>query len=195
MAQNLQHVVTGILGQMQVCRDFSRKEVLREQLLRVDTRLLVLERVSWRGGKSVPVDAKDSVCRLTLEKMADAFEEGTAAWQEEGVGGRRVLAGAMLEVAVSHAALAQRDGRLERFVRGPFAGLGALAALVAAAEDLLEMEDLPRLGELVALARRVPATEVLESECLACDDFRDALLKFEYRLRARETGSIREAGG
>jgi len=163
MAHNLQQALTGILGEMQVCRDAVRKKELRDQLERVDARLSVLERRSWRKGVQLPADARETVCRLALEKMADALEEGAAAWvHAKATDGRNVLAGAMLEIGVRFAVTAQREGMLARYVRGPHAGLAALAEFVANGQDCLEMEDSPTMAALVGLARAIPSMEQLE---------------------------------
>ena len=168
MAHNLQQALTGILGEMQVCRDAVRKNELRDQLTRVDARLSVLERRSWRTGVQLPADARDTVCRLALEKMADALEEAAAAWvQAEATDGRRVLVGAMLEIGVRFAVTAQREGMLARYVKGPHAGLAALAEFVANGQDCLEMADTSTLSALVGLARSIPSMEQLEGDSKA----------------------------
>lgn len=186
MAVNLQQALTAILGEMQVCRDAARRDELRGQLLRVDARASVLDRVSLRKGTLIPPSGQDVVCRLALEKMADSLEAGATGWTEaEATNGSRVYAGAMLEVGVRFAGAAQREGILRRYVRGPHAALAALAVFVANGQDCIEMEDLPHLADLVSQARAFPAREILDGENTASVDFRRALSEMGDRLQER----------
>lgn len=186
MAHNLQQAITAILGEMQVCRDASRGNELRNHLLRVDARLSVLERISWRRGVALPVNGQDSVSRLALEKMADAVEEAATAWTEaKATNGRNVLAGAMLEVGVRFAGAASREGILRRYVRGPYAGLAALANAIVNGQDCIEMKDAPALAALVHHAREIPAREEFAADAVASNQFRQTLAEFVQTLDDR----------
>ena len=171
---------------MQVCRDAARKKELRDQLTRVDARLSVLERRSWRKGVQLPADGRDTVCRLALEKMADALEEAAAAWvQAEATDGRKVLVGAMLEIGLRFGGVAQREGKLARYVRGPPAGLAVVAEFVVNGQDCLEMEDSPTLAALVGFARAIPSMEQLEGDGKAGDALLKTLGEFKQLLEDR----------
>jgi hypothetical protein len=65
------------------------------------------------------------------------------------------------------------------------ARLAALAEVAANEQYSLEMDDLPRLVELVARARAVPAREVVDGETAACADFQKSLAEMGVRLRTR----------
>lgn len=186
IANGLFQTLMGLLARQQGLRGYLDREELRRQQTRVEQRLSVIERAIWRKGGHLPRRIDDGPVVHGLEKMADAFEEGAAAWRKaKEENGSNVLAGTMLGVGVGMASDVRKQGGLNRFSVGPFAGLSCIAALVTCFDFALEMEDLPALNDLVDQARGIPVGQALTNGIDACAIFNEACGSLQGKLQKR----------
>lgn len=191
IAKGLFQTLMAVLAHQQGRRGDPEVMKLWRQQARVEERLSVVERAICRNGGSRPLGIKDEVIVYGLEKMADAIEEGAAAWLEaKGANGSNVLPGTMLSIAVGMAATVRNNHGIGWFSVGPFGALSQIAGLVTSERVPVEMEDLPALQDLVRKAREVPVGHAMIDENPSCVGFRDAfislLAKMEDRYWERE---------
>lgn len=188
LANGLFQVLMGVFARQQGLRGHAEGKVLRRHQQRIEQRLGVAERALCRIGGFSPRRMEDAVIVYGLEKMADALEEGAAAWlrKEAGDRGSNVFAGTMLGIAVGFAAAVRGHGGIDRFSVGPFGGLSKIGGLVTRPDVLVEMEDLPELDALVRKAREIPVGHVVVHENESCVDFHEALDALQARLTKRD---------
>lgn len=184
MANGLFQVLMMVMAEQQGVRDDSLRRALRKKQARVEQRLSVVERAAWREGVMLARRADDEVVVYSLEKMADAFEEGAGAWTKRDERfGFNTLAGTMLGVAVGFAASIQNHRVGERFSVGPFGGLSKIAQLVTRPDVLVEMEDLPALDALVRQARAIPVGHVVMHGNETCAGFFESFDALQAKLQ------------
>ena len=184
LANGLFQVLMMVLAQQQCEHQEDARRALRRQQGRIEQRLNVVERAAWRAKVQLPRPMDDAVLRYALEKMADAIEEGAAAWG--GNDGRNVIPGAMLGVAVQFAATVRGHRAGERFSVGPFGGLSKISQLVTRPDVMLEMRDLPQLESLVEQAREIPLDELVTPEAAGSAAFMDAHGQLLAKLQDRD---------
>ena len=173
-----------VLARQQCEHQEDARRTLRRQQARIEQRLNVVERAAWRAKVQLPRPMDDAVLRYALEKMADAIEEGAAAWS--GGDGRNVIPGAMLGVAVQFAATVRGHRAGERFSVGPFAGLSKISQLITRPDVILEMQDLPDIALLVEKAREIPLDEAAAPEAAGCAGFMETHDHLLAKLQDRE---------
>jgi hypothetical protein len=187
MANGLFQVLMMVMAEQQGVRDDGLRRALRKQQARVEQRLSVVERAAWRESIMLARRADDEVVVYSLEKMADAFEEGAGAWtRRDERFGFNTLAGTMLGAAVGFAASTQNHRAGERFSVGPFGGLSKIAQLVTRGDVLVEVEDLPALDALVQQARAIPAGHAVSHENETCFAFYEAVDGLQAKLQKRD---------
>lgn len=187
MANGLLQSLMGVLARQQGVLGRPEGKALRLQQARVEQRLLVVERLLWRKGVRGPRAVFDEEVIYSLEKMADAFEGGAAAWRRaKAEQGSNVLAGTMLGVGVGMAASVRANGALTRISVGPFAGLSLIAGLVTRPDVALEMEDLPALDELVQQAREIPVGQLVMPENKIALALCRSVEKLQEKLQMRD---------
>ncbi|WBT37765.1 hypothetical protein [Hyphomicrobium sp. DMF-1] len=187
IANGLFQTLMGLLARRQGMLAHAEGEVLRRQQARIEQRLSVVERALFRRSGHVPRRMEDAVVVHGLEKMADAFEDGAAAWLlSKAEKGSNVLAGTMLGVGVGFAATVRGHGMIERFTVGPFGGLSKIGAMVTRPDVLVELEDLPELDALVRKAREIPTGHVVTASCQSSASFCESIDAVLVRLQTRD---------
>lgn len=187
MAHGLLQVLLTLVAKRQ-CHDIEGlPQSVGHQLARLEQRLSVVERAAWRRGVPLTRPVVDNVVRLGLEKMADALEEGAAAWAKCDDGfGFNTLAGSMLSAAVGFSASIREMRAYERFSVGPFGGLSKIGAMLTRPDVAVEMEDLPQLQALVQKAREIPLGHVVVHVNDSCAPFYDAFDALLAKLQKRD---------
>lgn len=186
MSNGLFQVLMMVLAKQQGLRDDDMRKKLRHQQVRIEQRMNVLARVAWRERVELVQPMDDANLIYGLEKMADALEDGAAAWSRaQADGGSNVFAGTMLGVAVGFAASIRGHRASERFSVGPFGALSKVSQLMTEPGVMLEMEDLPALCDLVDKARAVPIGHEVTPTDEKCAAFWKAYLRVLSQSNAR----------
>ncbi|WP_329646937.1 hypothetical protein [Hyphomicrobium sp.] len=190
MSNGLHQVLMMVLAKQQGLRNDEHLRILKRQQARIEQRMNVLDRAAWRERVELVHPMDDATVVYGLEKMADALEEGSAAWiRAKEDGGSNVFAGTMLGVAVGFAASIRGHRASERFSVGPFGALSKVSQLMTEADVLLEMQDLPALAELINKARQVPSGQEIVPGNIGSAPFVEALLKVISQTNARIEGN------
>lgn len=131
---------------------------------RVYARLLVADMAFIRREEALEEEARvnDAVCRISLEKMADALEEAHGMLvKSKGDVDEKDVAVLWLEFATKFARVVKLHGGLTNYTTGPFAGLAKLAGLLESTTIL--PEDVAELVDLIGKARDIPVGQCVGS--------------------------------
>lgn len=168
IGQNLRSNADVLMSEIVVCKVPMERRSMLEDLSRTLTRLAVCDMDEARKSeRRIEVEMqRDSVCRITLEKMADALEEANMG----------------AELPRNFFVLGQMFARLIRgeklddwFSTGPYSGLGRLALTVAEMDIDNALKEREAFPELIRMARMIPLEQGVDEEKIESQVFRDGL--------------------
>lgn len=128
---------------------------------------------------------RDSVCRITLEKMADMLEDANMGAQFP----RNFFA-----MGQAFARLIRDEKLDDWFSTGPYSGLGRLALTVAEMDIDRALKEREALPELIKMARMIPLEQGVDEEKIEAQVFRDGLRLFrrhqglDKEIRSQQAG-------
>ncbi len=114
---------------------------------------------------------RDTVCRITLERMADMM------W-DANVAGNPVYERNYLEMGQAFAKVIRDEGLNEWFSTGPYSGLGRLAHTIAEMDIDRALQEREALPELCKMARMIPLDQGVDEEKIESQVFRDGVRLF-----------------
>ena len=181
IGQNLRSNADVLMAEIVVCKTPDERRSMLEDLSRTLTRLAVCDMDEARKAeRRIETEMqRDSVCRITLEKMADMLEDANMGAQFP----RNFFA-----MGQAFARLI-RDERLDDwFSTGPYSGLGRLALTVAEMNIDRALKEREAFPELIEMARMIPLEQGVDEEKIEAQVFRDGL-----RLFRRHQGLDKES--
>ncbi len=171
IAENLRTNADVLAAEILATPSADDRAAMYRDLARVYTRLAACDMDRARvAERNIGHDMqRESICRITLEKMADMTEE--PAVDDRG-------ARPYLEMAQAFARLIQEERLADFFSTGPYSGLGRLALTVAELDIDKALKGRAALPELVRMARMIPLDQGVDEEKIESQIFRDGLRLF-----------------
>lgn len=171
ISQNLRSNAEVLAAEILMSRNPAERVGMLRDLERVYTRLAVCDMDAARKvERQIESERKkDTLCRITLEKMADVLEEPS----EGGAIARNwIVMGQMFARLI-------RDEKLDGwFSTGPYSGLGRLALTVAEVDLDGAVKEREAFPELIKMARMIPLDQGVDEEKIESQIFRDGLRLF-----------------
>lgn len=171
IAQNLRTNAEVLAGEILLAKSPDERVAMLLDLQRVYTRLAVCDMDAARKAeRRIETEMqKDTLCRITLEKMADMVEEPCSGDD---------MARNFLVMGQAFARLV-RDEKLDNwFSTGPYSGLGRIALTLAELDIDQAVKEREAFPELVKMARMIPLDQGVEEGRIESQIFRDGLLLF-----------------
>lgn len=171
IGQNLRCNAEVLAGEILLSTSPCERRDMLHDLARTYTRLAVCDMDAARKAeRRIGVEMqRDSVCRITLEKMADALEEAN---MDARLRHNYVVLGQMFARVI-------RDEKLDAwFSTGPYSGLGRLALTVAEIDIDRALQEREAFPELIHMARMIPLEQGVDEEKIESQIFRDGLQLF-----------------
>lgn len=171
IGQNLRSNADVLMSAIALTKVPKDRRTMLYDLSRTLTRLAVCDMDAARKAeRRIEVEMqRDSICRITLEKMADMLEE---PWDRDSI--ERVC----LDLGQRFARLIRDEKLDDWFSTGPYSGLGRLALTVAEMDIDRALKEREAFPELIKMARMIPLEQGVDEEKIESQIFRDGLALF-----------------
>lgn len=171
ISQNLRTSTEILAGEILLAKSPAERRSMLDDLARCHTRIAVCDMDAARKAKRrIEVEMqRDTLCRMTLEKMADMVEEPCTGDD---------MACNYIVMAQAYARVIKKEKLDDWFSTGPYSGLGRLALTVAKLDIDKAVRERAALPALVEMARMIPLTQGVDEEKIESQVFRDGLQLF-----------------
>lgn len=171
ISQNLRANTERLAGEILLAKSPAERRTMLDDLARCHTRIAVCDMDAARKAmRRIEIEKhRDTICRITLEKMADMVEEPCSGDD---------MALLYLDMAQRYARLIKNEKLDAWFATGPYSGLGRLALTVADLDIDKAVRERAALPALVEMARMIPLTQGVDEEKIESQVFRDGLQLF-----------------
>lgn len=181
ISQNLRANTEILAGEILLAKNPKERGDMLMDLSRCFTRLAVCDMDAARKAeRRIEIEMqKDTICRITLEKMADMVDYDSMCSE---LPRNYLVLGQMFARLI-------RDEKLEAwFSTGPYSGLGRLALTIADLDIDKALKEREALPELVKMARMIPLEQGVDEEKDESHIFRGGLKLFRRHQGLEKEG-------
>lgn len=171
ISQNLRTNAEVLAAEIMMSKVSAERRDMLDDLSRTYTRLAVCDMdAASKAERHIGVEMqKDTLCRITLEKMADMLEEPCDG---------QAMARSFLEMGQRFARVVRDEKLADWFSTGPYSGLGRLALTVAEVDLEKALKEREAFSALIQSARMIPLEQSVDAEEIEAQIFRDGLKLF-----------------
>ncbi|MBS0232546.1 MAG: hypothetical protein JSR99_03560 [Proteobacteria bacterium] len=169
ISQSLRAIAQTLAAEILLAKFPEERRHMLVGLSRIYTRLAICDMdAARRVERRLELERRnDTVCRITLEKMADMAYEAAVP--------DRALARNFLLMMKAFARVLRDEGLCEWFPAGPYAGLGRFAHTAADLDLDTATKEREAFTAVCDMARRIPLHEGVDAEKIEAQVFRDGL--------------------
>lgn len=172
IGENLRTNAEVLAAEILNAKSSSERIVMLTDLQRVYTRLAVCDIDKARTCEdNIETERnRDTLCRITLEKMSDMMDEADHPDKE--------YARNFVVMGKAFARLIGKEGLADFFSTGPYSGLGRFALTIPQCDVDKMLKERDAMSAICKMARMIPVTQSVDAEEIEAQVFRDGLTLF-----------------